>query len=86
VAAGVSARASIHIRGGAHVAVPNAAVVQNNGATYVFVIKDNIAHKTDVVVGLKNDTETEILRGINAGDKVAVTNVNTLFDQMPIQS
>jgi len=86
ITAGVSARASIHITGGSHVAVPSAAVVQNNGATYVFVIKDNIAHKTDVVIGLKNDSETEILRGLNVGDAVAVTNVNTLFDQMPIQS
>jgi len=86
LSAGLSARASIHITGESHVAVPNAAVVQNNGATYVFVIKDNTAYKQDVVLGLKNDSETEILRGVDEGDAVAVSNVNTLFDQMPIQS
>jgi len=86
LSAGVSARASIHVTGASHVAVPNAAVVQNNGASYVFVIKDNIAYKKDVVPGMKNDSETEILQGVDEGDAVAVTNVNTLFDQMPILS
>jgi len=86
LAAGLSAHASIHITGSGHVTVPNAAIVQNSGSAYVFVIKNKTAHKTDVVLGLKNDKETEILRGVNEGDAVAVTNVNTLFDQMPIQS
>ena len=86
LAAGVSARAQIHIKGNPHVAAPNSAVVQNNGQHYVFVIKDGVAHKTDVLPGLKNDEETEILRGLDEGDELAVTNVNTLFDQMPVNS
>ena len=85
IAAGVSAHASIHIKGESRITVPNAAIVQNNGQTYVFVIKDNIANKRDVIPGLKNDTETEILRGLDEGETVAVTNVNTLFDQVPIR-
>ena len=84
IAAGVSAHASIRITGASRITVPNAAIIQNNGQTYVFVIKDNIAYKKDVVPGLKNDAETEILRGLEEGEAVAVSNVNTLFDQTPI--
>ena len=86
ITAGVSAHAAIHITGSDHICVPNSAVVQNNGQTYVFVINGNIAYKKEIVSGLKNDSETEILRGVDEGEAVAVSNVNTLFDQMPIQS
>ena len=85
LAAGVSAHASIQITGAPRIIVPNEAIVQNNGRTYVFVIKDNIAVKKDVELGLKNDTSAEILRGLDEGEAVAVTNINTLFDQMPVQ-
>ncbi|MDR3240284.1 MAG: efflux RND transporter periplasmic adaptor subunit [Clostridiales bacterium] len=86
IAAGLSARASIRVMGNDRVCVPNAAIVQNNGQTYVFVIQDNTAVKKDVAPGLKNDIETEILRGLEEGEAVAVTNVNTIFDQMPVQT
>ncbi len=83
--AGLSAHASmdIKIKG---VVVPSAAVVQNNGESYVYVIKDNIATKRVVKTGLKNDSEILILNGLKAGERAAVTNVNSLTDNMPVNA
>jgi RND family efflux transporter MFP subunit len=83
---GLSAHASLDMTSPDGVVVPLSAVVQNNGQSYVFVIKDNTAAKRIVVTGLKNDKEIQILQGIEAGEKVAVTNVNNLFDNMPVQA
>lgn len=83
--AGLSAHASMNtkIKG---VVVPSAAVIQNNGESCVFVIKEHIAVRRAVKTGLKNDSGTQILNGLNAGEQVAVTNVNTLTDNMPVNA
>ncbi len=83
--AGLSAHASMNtkIKG---IVVPSAAVIQNNGESCVFVIKDHIAVRRVVKTGLKNDSGTQILTGLNAGERVAVTNVNTLTDNMPVDA
>ncbi|MDI3480507.1 MAG: hypothetical protein PWQ97_162 [Tepidanaerobacteraceae bacterium] len=80
--AGLSAHASINISSTEGVVVPAAAVVQNNGLSYVYVIKNDMALKRPVTVGLKNDSEVEVLKGLSVGEKVAVTNVGSLFDRM----
>lgn len=84
--AGLSAHATIDMAEEQGVVVPAAAVVQNNGESYVFVIKDNVAQKRLVTTGLKNDEEIEILKGLEQGEKVAVTNVNSLFNNMPVNA
>ncbi|MGE5632061.1 MAG: efflux RND transporter periplasmic adaptor subunit [Caulobacteraceae bacterium] len=86
IKAGLSARASIDVVDEKGVVVPAAAVVQNNGESYVYVIKDNVAVKRIVTTGLKNDKEIEILKGLEAGERVAVTNANSLFDNMPVKA
>ena len=50
----------------------------------MYVIKDSVASKRTVETGLANDKEIEILKGIDAGEKVATTNLNSLFDKMPV--
>lgn len=82
--AGLSAYASMIIKTKG-IAVPASSVIQNNGESYVFVIKDNIASKRAVKTGLKNDKEILILNGLAAGERVAVTNVKSLTDGKPIK-
>lgn len=84
-ASGISAHADIKVKGSAHLIVPSAAVVENNGENHLFVIEDGVAKKTTVLTGLRNDTEIEILKGISDGETVAVTNANHLFDGMPVK-
>ena len=49
-----------------------------------FVIKDNTAAKRSVITGLGNDEQVRILEGLEAGENVATTNINNLFDNMPV--
>lgn len=84
IKAGLSAHASVSVTGDEKVIVPASAVVENNGQSYVFVIKNQVASKRIVTVGLRNDKEIEIIKGLEAGEKVAVTNIKNLFDNMPV--
>ncbi|HEU4620160.1 MAG TPA: efflux RND transporter periplasmic adaptor subunit [Gammaproteobacteria bacterium] len=76
---GMSCRAEIYTTIKETLAVPIQAVrvaaVQNdaNKNTYsVFVMRDGRAHKTDVEVGLSDDTYQEVTKGLEEGDVVVV--------------
>ena len=81
--AGLAAHASAGVKANG-IVVPSSAVVQSSGASYVFVIKDGVASKRLVSTGLKSDTGTLILKGLTAGEQVAITNTNALVDNMPV--
>ncbi len=82
---GLSAHATIGVKKDNTVLVPSSVIVENNGQAYVFVVENGVAVKKNVVMGLKNTDSTEILSGLTQGEQVAATNVNTLFDQMPVE-
>ncbi|MDD4334914.1 MAG: efflux RND transporter periplasmic adaptor subunit [Desulfotomaculaceae bacterium] len=81
--AGLSARAStrITVEG---IVIPSSAVAQGGGESYLFVISDNTAVKRIVKAGLKSNQAAQILSGLSAGEKVAVTNVGALADNKPV--
>jgi len=58
------------------VTVPLSAVKTQNGKTYVGVLKNNVLTQVTVQTGMSNDTDTQIISGINAGDKVVTQTVN----------
>lgn len=66
--------------------VPKEAVVSLNGTDRVFVINsNNQVEERTVQIGLRNDKYVEILNGVNAGDKVATTNLSRLKAGMNIK-
>ncbi len=81
--AGLSAHAAMttKIRG---IMVPASSVMQSGGESYVFVISDNTASKRVVKVGLKNNKAAQILKGLSVGEKVAVTNISALTDNIKV--
>jgi RND family efflux transporter MFP subunit len=79
--AGLSAHTSL-INRTKGIIVPTSSIIQSNGESHVFVIKNDIAARRLVKIGLQNDSETEILEGINKGERVAVNNVIVLADKM----
>jgi HlyD family secretion protein len=83
--AGLSAHASASVqeRG---IVVPTTAVVQNEGASYVYVIQNGVARMTAVSTGLKSDKDTLILKGLTAGEAVAVNNTEALADNLPVSA
>jgi len=54
------------------VSVPNAAIITNNGATYVRVKSGNGTVQKEVTTGIHDSRTTEIVSGLSAGDQVAV--------------
>jgi RND family efflux transporter MFP subunit len=81
--AGLTAQASAAVKASG-IVVPSSAVVQSNGASYVFVIKDGVASRRLVSTGLSSDAGTLILKGLAAGEQIAVTNTDALADNMPV--
>lgn len=82
--AGMTARASIRIISSGGVVIPAAAVRTDNGQHYVFVVEDGAVERRPVTLGLRNDTEVLVLDGVEAGQRVAVTNVDALQDGMAV--
>jgi HlyD family secretion protein len=63
------------------VSVPLNTVIEKNDEKYVFVVdENNIAHKTLVETGLKNDESIEITSGVNMGDLVVISGQDFLSD------
>jgi membrane fusion protein, multidrug efflux system len=56
----------------ARVIIPEAALVPEGDRQHVYLVRDERAWRTDVVVGRRLRGEIEILEGVNAGDMVVV--------------
>jgi HlyD family secretion protein len=56
--------------------VPSAAIKTNNGISIIQVIKNNQVSQVEVTTGLSDNTNTEIISGLNEGDTV-VTSTTT---------
>ncbi len=55
--------------------VPNSAVKNSSNQKYVQILQDGIPQQKTVEVGISNDTDTEIISGINEGDNVITQTV-----------
>jgi membrane fusion protein, macrolide-specific efflux system len=76
VYAGSSADVSIIVKQLQNVlTVPTAAVRNSNGKTSVTVVKNGKQHSTAVTVGVVYGQQTQITKGISAGEQVLVTTV-----------
>ena len=57
--------------------VPSSAVKNDGDGDYVEVLARNAPEKKSVQAGISNSTETEIISGIKAGDKVVIQTINS---------
>jgi multidrug efflux pump subunit AcrA (membrane-fusion protein) len=65
------ATATIDIEGIERVVVPSDAVISSEAEQLVYVVdEENIAHETPVTTGRTLDGRTEILDGLNGGERV----------------
>jgi multidrug efflux pump subunit AcrA (membrane-fusion protein) len=53
--------------------VPSSAVQSNNGTSTVQIMKDGIPTTVEVEVGSSNDSQTEIVSGVNEGDEIVTS-------------
>ena len=62
--------------------IPSDAILEDeNGQKYVFVADDGVAVKKEIVVGIITEEYTEILKGVQEGDKVIVSGKEYLSDE-----
>ena len=52
------------------IAVPNQALISENGLQYAYIVKENKIKKTPVKIGISNDEVTEVVQGIIEGDSL----------------
>lgn len=67
------------------VLVPKTAVVYENEAMHVYVVRDSLAHKVKLNPGFQNYVAIEALNDIQAGDKVIVMGQEGLKDQAHVK-
>jgi multidrug efflux pump subunit AcrA (membrane-fusion protein) len=70
---GMSAAASVIVGQASGVTVANAALTGSGSLATVNVLKNGKAVSQQVTVGLRGDSRTQIISGLNAGDQVVVT-------------
>jgi multidrug efflux pump subunit AcrA (membrane-fusion protein) len=70
---GMSASASVITGQASGVTLPNAAVTGTGSLATVNVMKNGKSVPTQVVVGLRGDSRTQIISGLNSGDQVVIT-------------
>lgn len=83
--AGMTARAVFKLTAPEGVVIPLTAVRTEGGGDYVFVVKEGKVERRPVTLGLKNEDRVMVLKGLEAGEQVAVTNVGVLQDGMAVK-
>ncbi len=65
--------------------VPNSAIVKEKGKPYVYVVKNGVASKRAITLGLAGDTKTIVKSGIVAGDEIVAAQPATpLTDKVKV--
>ena len=64
--------------------LPEKALVPVQDKQYVYVVKDNVAHQTEVVIGERRPGLVQIVSGLNKGDEVITEGTLRVRDQSPV--
>ena len=62
------------------VVVPRDAITQRGGGNVVYVVNGQRVNQRNVILGLADDTQFEIIDGLASGDRIAVRGLETLTD------
>jgi HlyD family secretion protein len=82
---GMSAVVDLQVRTAVRaLAVPTSAVVRDGGDDVVFVVEDGTAVRRPVVVGAQGPDEVEVVRGVEAGERVVARDADRLSDGQPV--
>jgi membrane fusion protein (multidrug efflux system) len=60
--------------------VPEAAIVPEQGRTYVFVVDKGIAQRREATLGRRKPGEVEVIKGVQTGERVVVDGTQNLRD------
>ncbi|MDH3592751.1 MAG: efflux RND transporter periplasmic adaptor subunit, partial [Planctomycetota bacterium] len=65
--------------------VPRRAVVERGGRKVVFVVKGQKVQETEVRLGFGDDDIVEVVDGLEPGDRVVITGLETLTDEASVR-
>lgn len=84
----LTASAAIGARAGSGsgLTIPYAALLDDGGQPYVFVVSGNVAHRHDVVVGASEGDRIPIAKGLRAGDLVVTAGGTAVEDGMRVRT
>jgi RND family efflux transporter MFP subunit len=86
IAPGEVVRGSIAIAGGTGgVTIPYAALLDDGGEAFVFVIDKGLAHRRAVTVGATQGNLVAVTAGLNAGEQVAISGGTALSEGMKVR-
>lgn len=60
--------------------IPIDAVYYDNGSPYVFVFRDNAAHRVNVELGISDTESIQVISGLSLTDEIIVTWSSSLYD------
>lgn len=72
-------------KGGQGVSVPYAALLDDGGKSYVFVVRGGVAHRQDVLPGNSSGETILIRQGVRPGDRLVVEGASALDDGMKVR-
>ncbi len=52
--------------------IPKEAIIEKNGKSYVFVVVNNYAEEREVLLGITDDSNVEVLKGLKMQDKIVI--------------
>lgn len=52
--------------------IPKEAIIEKNGKSYVFVVVNNYAEEREVLLGITDDSNVEVLEGLKMQDKIVI--------------
>ena len=81
----LSARVATHTSR-ATVTVPYAALLDDGGQPFVFVVKDGVARRKDVTVSASDASRAAILEGVVSGDPVIIEGATGVEDGMKVRT
>src|SRR5262249_52469859 len=86
LAAGVPLRAALSVGATASgITIPYAALLDDGGRSYVFVVKDGVAHARTVSPGNSAGDRIQILGGLQPGERVVTEGGTALEDGMKVR-
>lgn len=60
--------------------IPNESIVKEGDESFVFVAENDKAVKKSVIIGVSDGIKTEIVSGLNAGEKIIITGLTNIRD------
>lgn len=67
-------------------AVPSNSIVDEGNSRYVYVVRNNKLHKQNVSTGIGDGNETEIIKGLKAGEKVVKDPSANIYEGLEVKT